>query len=168
MLTQIDDPSHLTITPELDEPLHILRRNFDFLIKALSTPAFLHVWRGPLSQLQDHLWHNVLLSSKKSFTTTGATQFLRDGGAIFALIERYIPMGPTILNQLHQGMQLLTLPTEVEDGGGLTLKEASDRVFKDNDEARKVLEELGLDALSPPIARQILEKRVENNENVGW
>ena len=77
-------------------------------------------------------------------------------------------MGPALLSQLHQGMRLLALPVEVEAGGGLTLKEASDRVFKDNDEARKVLEELGFDALTPTSARQILEKRVENNENVGW
>lgn len=69
---------------------------------------------------------------------------------------------------LQDGMRLLNLPVE-SDGGDLTLKEASDRVFMDNDEARRVLEELQLDALTQPQnARYILQRRVENSENVEW
>ncbi|KAK7408276.1 hypothetical protein QQX98_009534 [Neonectria punicea] len=156
----------LTITPELDEPLRILRRNFDFLVKSLSTSTFRRVWRDALAKLQDLLWQDVLL--RQSFTTYGAAQFLRDGTAISALVERYIPGGSSALDSLHEGLRLLTLPVDASETVGLTLKEASDRVFTDNDEARKVLEELGLGALSPPNARNILQRRVENNENVGW
>lgn len=162
---EIDDPSQLTITPELDEPLRILNRNFDFLVKAVSSAAFLRAWRIALTKIQDLLWNDVLL--RQSFTTLGAAQFLRDGAAVFALIERYIPSGSSRLETLHEGMRLLSLPVEAEEGG-MTLKDASDRVFKDNEEARKVLEQLGLTALTPPNARQILQRRVENNENVGW
>lgn len=71
-------------------------------------------------------------------------------------------------------MQLLNLPTadpaDDTDGAAprLTLKEASDRAFTNNDEARTVLEELGLEVLTPANARYILQRRVENNENIGW
>ncbi|KAF4998033.1 hypothetical protein FDECE_11910 [Fusarium decemcellulare] len=156
----------LAVTPELEEPLRILQRNFDFLIKALSTAAFRRVWREALARLQDNLWQSILL--RQSFTTYGATQFSRDGAALVSLIDRYIPGGSSTLDSLTEGMRLLSLPIEASETGVLTLKEASDRVFKDNDEARKVLEELQLQELTPQNARNILQRRVENNENVGW
>ncbi|KAF4456801.1 hypothetical protein F53441_1152 [Fusarium austroafricanum] len=156
----------LAITPELDEPLRILQRNFDFLIKSLSTATFRRVCREALVKLQDHLWQTIIM--RQSFTTYGATQFRRDGAALASVIERYIPNGSSVLDSLTEGMQLLSLPVEAGEGGGLTLKEVSDRMFTDNEEARKVLEELHLEELSPQGARNILQRRVENNENVGW
>ncbi|RBQ75139.1 hypothetical protein FVER14953_04974 [Fusarium verticillioides] len=156
----------LAITPELDEPLRILQRNFDFLIRALSTAVFRRVCREALVELQDYLWQSVLM--RQSFTTYGAAQFRRDGAALVSTIERYIPNGSSVLDNLTEGMQLLSLPVEAGETSGLTLKEASDRVFTDNEEARKVLEELHLEGLSPQGARNILQRRVENNENVGW
>ncbi|KAJ4254950.1 hypothetical protein NW762_009750 [Fusarium torreyae] len=156
----------LAITPELDEPLRILQRNFDFLIKAVSTAVFRRVWREALVKLQESLWQSILM--RQTFTTYGATQFRRDGAALVAVIERYIPGGSSVLDTLTEGMQLLSLPVEAGEAGGLTLKEASDRVFTDAEEGRKVLEELHLQELSPQNARNILSRRVENNENVGW
>ncbi|KAJ3504578.1 hypothetical protein NM208_g16316 [Fusarium decemcellulare] len=153
----------LAVTPELEEPLRILQRNFEFLIKALSTAVFRRVWREALARLQDNLWQSILL--RQSFTTYGATQFSRDGAALVSLIDRYIPGGSSTLDSLTEGMRLLSLPVEASETGVLTLKEASDRVFKDNDEARKVLEELQLQELTPQNARNILQRRVENNEN---
>lgn len=164
-LTLVLDDAY-TISPELDEPLHILTRNLDFLAKALSTASYRRVWREALSKLQDQLWSDVLL--RQSFTTFGATQFLRDGSAIFALVDRYIPRGSSTMSTLHDGMRLLGLPVEAGENKDLTLKEASDRVFQDNDEARKVLEELQLSELTPQNARNILQQRVENSENVEW
>ncbi|OAQ66528.1 RINT-1 family protein [Pochonia chlamydosporia 170] len=169
----LDDPSQLSITPELDEPLRIMQRNFEYLVKTLSTASFRRVWHEALNKLQDLLWSSVLL--KQSFTTLGAAQFAHDGGAIFSLVEGYIPGGSGPLDSLREGMQLLNLPTAASadnpDGstsGLLTLKEASDRAFTNNDEARKVLEDLGLEVLTPVNARYILQRRVENNENIGW
>ncbi|RDA91283.1 hypothetical protein CP533_6306 [Ophiocordyceps camponoti-saundersi (nom. inval.)] len=167
----LDDPSHLSVTPELDEPLRILKRNLDFLSRALSTASFRRVWHRALDWLQDMLWNGVLM--RQSFTTLGAAQFLHDGSAIFALVDRYMAGGPSALEALCEGMRLLNLPVvDVGGGGGgasvVTLKEASDRAFTNNDEARKLLEVLGFDALTPMNARQILERRVENGENVGW
>lgn len=161
-----DDPSQLSITPELDEPLRILKRNLDFLSKALSTASFRRVWHDALDKLQETLWSNVLL--RQSFTTLGAAQFAHDGAALFSLIDRYIPGGSSALDALREGMQLLNLPASAEGAAGVTLKDASDRAFTDNDEARRVLEELGLETLTPLNARYILQRRVENGENVGW
>jgi hypothetical protein len=128
--------------------------------------VFRRVCREALVKLQDYLWQSVLM--RQSFTTYGATQFRRDGAALVSTIERYIPNGSSVLDNLTEGMQLLSLPVEAGEASGLTLKEASDRVFTDNEEARKVLEELHLEGLSPQGARNILQRRVENNENVGW
>ena len=164
-----DDPSLMSITPELDEPLQVLKRNFSFLSKALSTACFRRVWREALDRLQDLLWNSVLL--RQSFTTLGAAQFAHDGAAVAALVDRYIPGGSSTLESLREGALLLNLPVDVGgegDAGAMSLKEASDRAFRDNEQARKVLEELGLRALTPQNARNILEKRVENNENIGW
>lgn len=81
------------------------------------------------------------------------------------------------MESLREGLQLLNLPTDTKttaDANGdatelsLTLKEASDRAFTNNDEARQVLNELKLEALTPVNARYILQRRVENNENIGW
>lgn len=160
-----DDASQLSITPELDEPLHVVRRNLDFLSKTLSTASLRRVWHEALGRLQDLLWNGVLM--RQSFTTLGAAQFAHDGGAILALVDRYLPGGSSALEALREGTLLLNLPASA-GGGGTTLKEASGRAFASNDEARRVLEELGLEALTPVNARHILERRVENNENVGW
>lgn len=150
-----------------------MQRNFEYLLKTLSTASFRRVWHEALDKLQDLLWSSVLL--KQSFTTLGAAQFAHDGGAIFSLVEGYISGGSGPLDSLREGMQLLNLPTAASadnpDGstsGLLTLKEASDRAFTNNDEARKVLEDLGLEVLTPVNARYILQRRVENNENIGW
>lgn len=163
----VDDPSQLSVTPELDEPLHVLKRNLDFLSKTLSTASLRRVWHEVLDRMQDMLWNGVLM--QQSFTTLGAAQFAHDGAVILALVDRYLPGGSSGLEALREGMQLLNLPASAGEGAGrATLKEASDRAFTSNDEARRVLEELGLDALTPVNARHILERRVENNENVGW
>lgn len=166
-----EDPSQLTISPELDQPLHILRGNFEFLAKAISTACYRRIWREALGKVQDQLWHDVLI--RQTFSTFGAAQFARDVAAVFALVDRFIPHGSAAMHTLSEGLRLLNLPTEPErpkdgDSASMALKEASDRVFTDNDEARKVLEELQLQALTPANARLILQRRVENSENVGW
>ncbi|KAL7951528.1 TIP-1 family domain-containing protein [Trichoderma barbatum] len=165
-----DNSSALSITPELDEPLGVLKRNLEFLGKALSAASYRRVWRGALDKLQDLVWTSIL--TRQTFTAFGAAQFAHDCASIFSLVDRFIPNGSAALESLREGLVLLNLPAAAESEGAssstMTLKQASDRVFKDNDEARKVLEELELVALTPPNARQILQRRVENNESVGW
>lgn len=67
---------------------------------------------------------------------------------------------------LSDAVQLLNLPVELPEGqeGAMTLKQANDRVFTDNSEARKVLEELGLEMLEPAHARRVLQNRVETSD----
>lgn len=111
------------------------------------------------------LWTDVLMRQK--FTAFGAAQFLRDLTAIFALVERYIPGGLGPLASLDDAVRLLNLPVEPpksQEGeeAGMSLKQATDRVFTDNAEAKQVLEELSIETLTPANARHILQRRVEN------
>lgn len=118
---------------------------------------------------------------KHSFTTLGATQFAYDGQALAAVIERHLSGGSAALAELREALELLRLPVALptEEGddsqgpedrkdAGMTLKEASERAFTDNEAARKLLEDMGLQSLTPVNARQVLQRRVENNENTGW
>lgn len=160
-----DDALQLSISPELDELLHVLRRNLDFLHRALSAASFRRVWRDALERLQDTLWNDVLL--KQSFTSLGAAQFAHDGAAVCALVDGYMAGGSAALAALCDGTRLLGLP--VDGGAGVvTLGQASDRAFTDNDEARRLLDDLQLKALTPLNARYILQRRVENGENIEW
>ncbi len=91
---------------------------------------------------------------------------MRDIHAILSLVERYVPDAAGFaLASLGDGVKLLNLPIELpEPGGVMSLREASDRVFTDNAEAKQVLQELGIDTLTPANARHILQRRVENSE----
>lgn len=122
---------------------------------------FRRVWREALERLNNTLWSDVLMSHR--FTASGAAQFTRDVHAISALIERHIPDGSSSLGSLSDALRLLNLPMEAQDGA-ISLKQATDRVFTDNTEAKKVLDELEIDSLTPANARQILQRRVENAE----
>ncbi|KAI0165241.1 TIP-1 family-domain-containing protein [Hypoxylon sp. FL1284] len=164
--TTISDDSHveasqLSVTPELDEPLTILKRNLTFLASTLSTAVYRRVWREALEKLQDTLWANILMTQR--FTTLGAAQFTRDLDAVSSIIDRHIPDGSVALGTLQDGVSLLNLPLEI-GGGETSLQEATDRVFTDNSEAKKLLAELGLESLTPANARKILQRRVENSE----
>ncbi len=107
------------------------------------------------------LWGEVLL--RQNFTTLGAAQFVRDLQAVFSLVDRHLPDGSLIMGTLQDGAQLLNLPIE-SSTGGITLQQATDRVFTDNMEAKKTLAELDLESLTPTNARKILQRRVENSE----
>ena len=139
-----------------------MKRNLDFLSRALGTAVFRRVWRAALERLNSLLWSEVLIS--QSFTAFGAAQFYRDLQAIGSLVERYIPEGSVSLGSLGDAVRLLNLPIDPEGQGGVSLREATDRVFTDNSEAKKLLEELEIDSLSPANARQVLRRRVENSE----
>ncbi|KAK4664941.1 uncharacterized protein QC763_509030 [Podospora pseudopauciseta] len=156
-----DEVDNLAITAELDEPLRILKRDLDFLSRALGTAPFRRVWRQALEKLNDILWTEVLMSHK--FTASGAAQFARDLAAIEGVVERYIPDGSNALGSLSDAVRLLNLPLE---GEGMTLKKATDMVYTDNTEAKKMLEEVGVadGGLTAANARQILGRRVENAE----
>jgi RAD50-interacting protein 1 len=135
-----------------------LKRNLTFLAPVLSTAVFRRIWRESLEKLQDLLWTEVLM--KHSFTTLGAAQFMHDVQAIVSVVERSIPSGALAMKTLEDGARVLSLPLKAESGQ-LSLKEVGDRFFKDNSEAKKALEDLEIDTLTPPNARNIIQKRVE-------
>lgn len=149
------------MTAELDEPLRVLKREFDLLARALSTAIYRRIWRDVLTKIQDMLWSDVLV--RQSFTTLGATQFARDLQALYAIIDRHIPDGSAAMSTIQDGVKLLSLPME-PTGNSLSLQQASDRIFTDNTQAKRVLEELDIETLSPPNARKILQRRVENSD----
>ncbi|KAI1822449.1 RINT-1 family protein [Xylaria intraflava] len=155
------EPVYLTITPELDEPLKILKRNLIFLASALSMAVYRRIWRTTLEKLQDMLWGDVLV--RQNFTTLGAAQFVKDMEAIFTLVDRHIPDGSLTMSTLQDGARLLNLPVE-SNNGGITLQQATDLIFTDNTEAKKTLAELDLESLTPANARKVLQRRVENSE----
>ncbi|RYO94243.1 hypothetical protein DL766_002247 [Monosporascus sp. MC13-8B] len=152
------DPIQLTVSPELDEPLRILKRNLKFLGAALSTAVYRRIWREALENLQEVLWTDVLM--KHSFTTLGAGQFVCDLQAIASLVDRHIADGSVALGMLEEGARILSLPVEA-NSGTMSLQQACDRFFTDNTEAKKALEELGVEMLTPANARNIVQKRVE-------
>ncbi|KAK0713099.1 TIP-1 family-domain-containing protein [Lasiosphaeria miniovina] len=156
------DPYQLTaVTPELDEPLRILRRDLKFLSRALGTAVFRRIWREALERLNSMLWSDVLMSHR--FTASGAVQFARDLRALCSLVERFIPDGSGALGGLTDALRLLNLPIAAEEGV-MSLRKATDMMFTDNAEAKKALEEMDIDSLTPAHARQILKRRVENAE----
>ena len=126
----------------------------------MGTAVFRRVWREALEKLNGTLWSDVLMNHR--FTASGAAQFARDVQAVAALVERFIPDGSSALGSLSDALRLLNLPVDGE--GGLSLKRATDMVFTDNAEAKKVLDELEIDSLTPANARHILQRRVENAE----
>ncbi|KAI1088504.1 TIP-1 family-domain-containing protein [Rostrohypoxylon terebratum] len=160
--TTISDSTHIdSITPELDEPLKILKRNLSFLATTLSTAVYRRIWRESLEKLQDLLWTNVLMA--QNFTTLGATQFAEDIKTISARINQYIPDGSAALTTLQDSLVLLNLPVEAKNEA-VSLQEATNRAFTDNTEAKNLLLELGLESLTPANARKILQRRVESSD----
>ncbi|RYP33753.1 hypothetical protein DL767_004620 [Monosporascus sp. MG133] len=125
---------------------------------ALSTAVYRRIWREALENLQEMLWTDVLMTH--SFTTLGAGQFVCDLQAIASLVDRHIADGSAALGMLEEGARILSLPLE-PDSGTMSLQQACDRFFTDNTEAKKALEELGVETLTPANARNIVQKRVE-------
>jgi hypothetical protein len=135
-----------------------------FLHKALASVTFRRIWHEALDALQDLLWNEVLM--RERFTTLGATQFYRDLTAVWAIIDEFIPDGSSSalgMPKLREGAQLLNLPIMARDGL-MSLSSAYDRVYADNTEARKVIDELGFSTITYVDARLILQRRVEASD----
>jgi RAD50-interacting protein 1 len=135
-----------------------------FLHKALASVTFRRIWHEALDALQDLLWNEVLM--RERFTTPGATQFYRDLTAVWAIIDEFIPDGSSSalgMPKLREGAQLLNLPIMARDGL-MSLSSAYDRVYADNMEARKVIDELGFSTITYVDARLILQRRVEASD----
>ncbi len=116
---------------------------------------------------------------REKFTKLGAAQFYRDLIAVWELVDQYIEMGSrSVLGmpRLREAGVLLTLPesemlrrASVTDGpegeergkgeGRVTIEEATEMVYRDNQAAKELLSRLGFRELSAQEARQVLERR---------
>jgi len=142
----------------------VMKANLDFLHRALGAAPLRRAWRAALDKIHEMLWTDVLM--RQTFTAAGAAQFGRDVAAVLSLAERHgLAGGAAAMVSLREALLLLNLPVEPAEGDErLSLREASDRVFTDNAEAKAALDELGIESISPANARQILQRRLEASE----
>lgn len=101
-----------------------------------------------------------------TFSAAGVAQFTRDVDAIWETMDRHLGGGQAQagMRRLKEGLLLLGLPEKKKGGEGeeqgaeVGLWEVEKRVFRSNESAREVLEELGLEVLSETDARHVLER----------
>jgi hypothetical protein len=111
---------------------------------------------------------------RHSFSGAGVTQFSADLAAIGAVVAKIVDFGivDVGLGRVKQATRLLGLPIKGKEGkkdvdsegkaGDVGLFEAGKRLFEGSgDDAKELLEEMGLDLLSVGDARKILARRVE-------
>ncbi|CAG8972621.1 hypothetical protein HYALB_00005390 [Hymenoscyphus albidus] len=156
-------PSVLAITPELDQPLRVLKENMTFLYKTLSYPPFRRIWRSSFDYLQDLLFQEVLV--KQDFSSLGSARFVQDILAIQSVVQSCIDStsrSASVLGmeKLKEGAALLSLPVEAHEEQ-VSLKDAYQEIFSDAKGAERMLKKLGLERLSNFEARRILQHRVE-------
>lgn len=176
----------LTPSSELDTPLSSLDSSSKYLSTVLASAPLRRIARSVAHSTQQYLWDNIL--TRHSFSASGAAQFARDTAAFADTIDNAIGSaasggrGGTRCDEAKKGMRkireacsLLTLPATVDksavdgthSGEGTsederyTLWAVEKRLFKDNESAREVLAEMGIDHLSGSEARAVLERRVE-------
>lgn len=164
--------------PELSGLLDYLSSSFIFLKKALGTVPLRRIARAILATVDDNIFNQII--RRNNFSTQGATQLGVDIGAIIGVAERSLGNDRGVdgvvkagMGRLIQAVELLSLPVRGNDaeagadivdgqtGIKLGLWQVEKRLFADNESARIVLEELGMDKLSESEARSVLEKRVE-------
>lgn len=163
--------SSLAITAELDSAVQLLASYLSFLSKVLAEAPLKRICRQLALSMQTFLWDHVLM--RNNFSTSGVAQFTRDLYALCEVFDRYLGpgQGQIGMKKLREAVGLLGMPIKPkqEDGGedgvsggeGLGIWEVEKRVFRDNESAREVLEELGIESLTETEARSVLERRLE-------
>ena len=170
--SDVVDASSLAISAELDATIQLLTSYLSFLSKVLAEAPLRRISRQLTFSIQTYLWDNVLM--RNNFSTFGSTQFMRDISAIWEVFDRYLGagQGEMGMRKLSEAVQLLAMPVkddkevaEPESGGDgenrLGAHEVEERIFRSNESAREVLEELGMEVLAESEARHVLERRIE-------
>ncbi|KKK13580.1 hypothetical protein P175DRAFT_0435452 [Aspergillus ochraceoroseus IBT 24754] len=181
----ISSPSASTTGPlpptvDLVPAMQALSTTVSFLSRALGVAPLRRIIRQVLLSTQTYLWSNVLLKNK--FSSSGASQLESDVDHLCGVVDVALGSGAQaggakkMLQKLNEGLLILNLkahgskgddePTVAQEGAadasrypGLWVVEK--RLFKDNESAREMLAELGLESLSEAEARSVLERRVE-------
>jgi RAD50-interacting protein 1 len=160
-----DSPS--STTAELDGLLQTLQALLTYLVRALGTVPLRRLVKQMLLSLESTLIDQIIM--RHSFSGAGVTQLAIDVNAVGSVVARAVDIGmvEVSMGKIHQAVKLLGLPikpTSAEDAESdeLGLFEVSKRLFEGSGEdARSVLDELGLDKLSVGDARKTLARRVE-------
>lgn len=176
------------LTAELDNPLQSINTLFALLSRTLALPSLRRIGRQFNLAVQGLLYNNVLL--RNAFSPAGIAQFSKDVQAICNTLDRYLGPGQAVvgMQRLREALILLNLSqdkaghrddatsagseldAEASAGKaemeaiGLNMWEVEKRVFRSNESAREVLEELGLEALSEVDARKVMERVLEVGE----
>ncbi|KAL4786195.1 TIP-1 family-domain-containing protein [Aspergillus varians] len=165
-------------TADLAPAMRTLSTTISFLSRALGVAPLRRIVRQVLLSTQTYIWSNVLL--RNTFSASGAAQLASDIDHLHSVVDAAlgsaVPAGgsKSILQKLNEGLLILNLESQAtmidgqEDTStenvadkGLGLWAVEKRLFKDNESAREILAELGIETLTESEARSILEKRVE-------
>ncbi|MCJ1477058.1 hypothetical protein MMC13_005729 [Lambiella insularis] len=162
--------SSLAITAELDGSVQLLSLYMSFLSNVLAEAPLRRMCRHLMIAIQSFLWDKVLMRNK--FSISGIAQFTRDLYAFWEIFDKCIApgQGEMGMKKLREAVELLSIPAaavnnpndDAEDSKeDLGIWEVEKRIFRDNESAREVLEELGLEVLTEAEARNVLERRIE-------
>ncbi|KAL4970111.1 RINT-1 family protein [Aspergillus stella-maris] len=158
-------------TADLAPAMRTLSTTTSFLSRALGVAPLRRIVRQVLLSTQTYIWSNVLL--RNTFSTSGAAQLASDIDHLHSVVDAALGSAvqaggsKAILQKLNEGLLILNLETqsdeesEAEADKGLGLWAVEKRLFKDNESAREMLAELGIETLTESEARSVLEKRVE-------
>ncbi|OJI85212.1 hypothetical protein ASPTUDRAFT_118327 [Aspergillus tubingensis CBS 134.48] len=168
-------------TSDLAPAMRTLSTEITFLSRALGVAPLRRITRQVLLAIQTYFWSSVL--TRNTFSASGAAQFISDVEHLCSVVDTALGSGagqPTAgssiknMKKLAEGLILLglensadaktTTTTEDSEAEGDTrpgLWEVEKRLFKDNESARVVLAELGIETLTEAEARSVLERRAE-------
>ncbi|KAF2666574.1 hypothetical protein BT63DRAFT_375958 [Microthyrium microscopicum] len=170
--TQAND-GPLPPNAELDGLMQSLRSLLSYLVRAVGTAPLRRLAKQTLQAMETVIFDQVILGH--SFSGAGTAQLAADNSALLGLVSKYLDAG-TIdigLGRLSQAIRLLSIPIkaskapeesedDAENPADVGLFEVGKRLFEGSGEdAKKLLDDLGLDRLSVGEARKILAKRVE-------
>ncbi|GAB1211733.1 hypothetical protein ATERTT37_000857 [Aspergillus terreus] len=166
-------------TSDLAPVMRTLSTEISFLSRTLGVAPLRRIVRQVLLSIQTHIWSNVLM--RNTFSAAGAAQLISDMehlcGVVDAALGSAAQAGGSmkVLRKLSEGLLLLGLKTSAPKDGsseeddnspdekviGLGLWDVEKRLFKDNESARVVLADLGVETLTEAEARSVLERRAE-------
>ena len=158
------DESNAAITAELDIPLQLLDEYLAYLSKILAQIPLRRIVRQLALSLQSYLWDYLLL--RNSFSEAGAAQFGRNIMSLWRVMDKYLGegQGATGMGRLHDALMILTLQassSSASSKGSLDLQNVASAAFENNEKARLMLEQIGVNFLSEAEARSVLERRIE-------
>lgn len=178
------------VSAELDPTLSVLNEYLGFLSKAIGRISFRRMARQLCHSISDYIWDNVLIRHSFStagatqlsadiaaissridrYVGSGQAQLgmrrLLEGATLISLpvrseIQRVRPSSSGDDDDEDFAWEETNGNAEKAKDEKIGLFEVDRLIFKDNESARRVLQQLGIESLSEHDAREVLKKRVE-------